>query len=160
MTLSLFRPAAAAAVAALALALAACGNRDHIAVARPDSGAVVVGTVKYNGEDVHYALVVVQGADGSTAAGMIAEEGRYRVPNAPVGEVWVGVNTNAARGVYQTALMRGGAMTGSPESGKSGRKKVSLKFIDVPVKYLDPAQSGLSTTVAKGENTYDIVLHK
>ena len=144
--------------AVVALSLAACGG-DHIPIALPDSGAVVVGTVKYGGEDVQYALVVLQGADGSTAAGMIDEEGRYRIPNAPLGEVRVGVNSNAARGLYQTALMRGGAMTGSPD-GKTGRKKVSLRFIDVPVKYLDPAGSGLTTTVAKGENTFDIDLPK
>lgn len=155
----LIRRATMGFAAAVVLALTACGDSSHIPVALPDSGAVVLGTVRYGGEDVQYALIVLQGQDGSTAAGMIDEEGRYRVPNAPLGEVRVGVNSNAARGVYQTAIMRGGAMTGGPEE-KAGRKKVNLRFIDVPVKYLDPASSGLTTAVVKGENTYDIVLPK
>jgi hypothetical protein len=148
------------AAAYVTLSLTACGNRDHIAIALPDSGAVVHGTVKFGKEDVQYALVVVQGADGATAAGMIDDEGRFHVPNAPLGEVKVAVNTNAARGVYQTAVMRGGAMTGSPEGGKSGRKKVNLKFIDLPARYLDPDTSGLKATVGHGDNTHDIVIPK
>jgi hypothetical protein len=140
------------------LTLTACGG-SHLPVSLPETGATLVGTVKYAGEDVQYALVIVQAADGSTSAGLIGEDGVYHVPNAPLGEVRIGVNSSAARGGYQTAVMRGGAMSGGAD-GKSGRKKVNLKFIDVPTKYLEPQASGISTTVAAGENKYDIVITK
>ena len=145
-------------VAAVAACLTACGDNSHIAVALPDTGATLQGTVKYGGEEVQYALVVVQTADGKTAAGMIGEDGHFHIVNAPVGEVKVGVNTTAARGAFQTAIMQAGAMTGSPDGGKTGRKKVNLKFVDVPAKYIEPGNTGLTTTIKKGENTYDVVL--
>lgn len=158
MTRSTLRRAATAVVAAVAVSFSACGPNSHIAVALPDSGATLEGTVKYGGEDVHYAFIVAQAADGQASAGKIDSEGRYHIPNVPLGEVRIGVNTNAARGDYQTAIMQAGAMSGTPE--KAGRKKVNLRFIDIPPKYIEPARSGLSTTVNKGANVYDIVLPK
>jgi hypothetical protein len=148
---------AAAVAAAAFLSLTAC-DTSHLPVSLPESGATLVGTVKYGTEDIHYAMIMVQ-SPGGTAYGRVDESGRYRVPNVPVGEVKVAVNTSAARGDYQTAMMAAGAMTGGPE-GKAGRKKVSTKFVDVPSKYFDPATSGVSTTVARGENTFDITLPK
>ena len=44
--------------------------------------------------------------------------------------------------------------------GTKGAKKNSLKFIEVPKKYHDPETTPLKTTVAKGPNTYDIVIPK
>lgn len=152
------RRATAVFVAAIALSVAACGDNPHIAIALPDTGASLHGTIKYGTEDVHYALITVFSA-GGVSYGNVDDEGRYHVTNVPLGEVKVAVNTSAARGDYQSAVMGAGAMTGSPD-GKSGRKKVNLKFVDVPAKYFDPQQSGLTTTVAKGENTFDIIIPK
>ena len=142
-------------VATLTLGLAACGG-DNIPKALPDSGATLEGTVKVGGEQLQFAMISVKSANG-VASGKIGEDGRYKVSNVPLGEVQIGVNTGAARGDYQTEVMRGGAMTGSPE-GKAGRKKVDLKFVDVKEQYFEPTSSGLKTTVKAGTNTYDIEL--
>jgi hypothetical protein len=159
MTRTVVRRLAVPMVAWLAVAVTACGTPQHIPVALPDTGATLVGTVKYGAEDVNFALVVVQGADGSASAGRIDEDGVYHIPNVPLGEVRVGVNTAAGRGEFQTAAMRAGAMSGSPE-GKTGRKKVNVRFVDLPAKYIDPSSSGLATSVNRGENTYHISIPK
>jgi hypothetical protein len=39
-----------------------------------------------------------------------------------------------------------------------GKANGAPKLIDVPAKYADPAKSGITTTVSKGENKYDIVI--
>ncbi len=159
MTRSAVRRLAAPLVACLAVAVTACGTPQHIAVALPESGATLEGTVRYGPDDVHYAFILIQAADGQASAGKVDEEGRYKVPNAPLGEVKIAVNTSAARGDYQAAMMRAGAMTGGPE-GKAGRKKVNVQFVALPAKYFDPNTSGLKTTVNGGSNTYDIVIPK
>jgi hypothetical protein len=41
-----------------------------------------------------------------------------------------------------------------------GKLKGSLKLIDVPEKFADPAKSGIRTTISKGANTFDIVIPK
>jgi hypothetical protein len=148
---------AGVATAGIAVAVASCGG-PHIPVALPETGATLEGTVKYGSEEIQFAMIMVQSPAG-TAFGSIGDDGRYRLVNVPLGEVQVAVNTAAARGDFQSAVMAAGAMTGGPE-GKSGRKRVNVKFIDVPPKYYDPATSGLGTTVSKGVITYDIVIPK
>jgi hypothetical protein len=144
-------------VAALSLSVVACGG-DNVPKALPDSGATLEGTVKVGGEQLQFALVMVKSSSG-IASGKIGEDGRYKVSNVPVGEVQVGVNTSAAQGEYQTAVMQAGAMTGSPaDGGKTGRKKVDVKMVHVKEQYYEPTSSGLKTTVKAGANTYDIEL--
>lgn len=149
------RGLAAAAVAATAIGVAACGS--NRAVALPESGATLEGTIKYGAEQLQYANVLVRGAGDGVAMGVILDDGTYRVENVPLGEVKVGVLPKASYGRYMSHVMAGGAYTGP--DGK-GRKKVNLKFTDVPDKFYDPETSGLTTTVSKGTNTFDIDLPK
>ncbi|MEO2091495.1 MAG: hypothetical protein ABGY75_18720, partial [Gemmataceae bacterium] len=127
-------------------------------VALAAAGATLEGTISYGGEQLHYAQIQVSGG-GKVATGTIGEDGRYKVENAPTGEVTIGVNPKAAMSRYQTDVMQGGAMTGGPE-GKAGRKKTAVKFTDIPEQFYEPDKSGLKTTVNKGSNTYDIVIPK
>jgi hypothetical protein len=144
-------------VAALALGVAACGG-ENVPKAIPDSGATLEGTVKVGGEQLQFAMVMVKSANG-VASGKIGEDGKYKVSNVPLGEVQIGVNTTAAQGEYQSAVMQAGAMTGAPDGGgKTGRKKVDVKMIHVKEQYYEPTSSGLKTTVKAGANTYDIEL--
>lgn len=146
------------AVAAVGFAFTAgCGSNAPVAIA--ESGATLEGTVTYGGEQLHYAQISVSGG-GKVATGNIGDDGRYKVENAPVGEVTIGVNPKAAMGQYQSDVMQGGAMTGGPE-GKAGRKKTSsVKFTDIPDKFYEPDKSGLKATVNKGTTTHDIVIPK
>jgi hypothetical protein len=120
----------------------------------PETGATLEGTVTHNGQKVEYATILVTTQSGS-ATGRIGEDGKYVVNNVPLGEVKVGVNTAAARGDFQSKIMSQNAAAADP----SKSKRISApKFVDVPAKYFDPEKSGITTTVAKGTNTFDIVL--
>jgi hypothetical protein len=144
------RPAALVVFAALA---ASCSS--NRAVRLPETGATLEGTVKYGGEDVQFAMILVQAGD-KAATGKVGEGGRYRVENVPLGEVKIGVNTSAARGDFTSRSMSRGARGGDPRE----MKMAPLKFVDVPGKYADPETSGLKTTTSKGENTFDVVIPK
>jgi hypothetical protein len=148
---------ATAALFALGLVtLAGCGGKFAREETLPESGVSVTGTVTYNGEQVMFGLVRVSGG-GKEAAGKIDADGKYTVLNCPQGEVTFSVNTNAGQGDYKAATMAGGAYKGP--DGK-GRGKVNLKFVEVPLKFAEPATSGLKHTLADGENKHDIVIKK
>ena len=139
--------------AGLALAVCSCGSNRPVAL--PETGATLEGTITYGGEPVQFAEVSVKSATGS-ASGRV-RDGRYKIENVPLGEVMVGVNTDAATGDFRSASMAAGAYTGPQAKGK---KKVDVKFVSVPAKYIKPDDSGLTTTVKKGVNSYDIVIAK
>jgi hypothetical protein len=101
------------------------------------------------------ALVVVVGQKGS-ATGQI-EEGRYKVENAPLGEVKIGVNTEAAKGQMISQQM---AQSYKGPGSKGGARAAALRFVEVPAKYWEAEKSGITTTIKRGKNTYDIVLSK
>jgi len=142
--------AAAIVLTLLALTTTSCGPRQERLA---ESGASLEGTIKYGGEPLQFALVLVQTAKGA-ATGRIGEDGRYRVENVPLGEVMIGVNTAAAQGEFQSKAMAAGLNKG-PE-GKGKGKIVGPKFIQIPVKYYSPDTSDLKTTIVKGTNTFDI----
>jgi hypothetical protein len=140
--------------AGVAVFIASCGG-DNIPQAKPDSGATLEGTIKVGNDQVHFAMVTVRNASGS-ASGKLDEDVKYKISDVPLGEVQVGVNTSAAMGDYNAAMMKAGAMSGSPE--KAGRKKVNVQLINIKEQYFDPEKSGLKTTVNKGPNTFNIEL--
>jgi hypothetical protein len=138
---------AALAGAGLLLLLAGCGiglREKRL----PETGATLEGTVRYGTEPVRVALIIVQG-EGGAANAFVGEDGRYKVENAPLGAVHVAVNTAAGKG----------EMTGRMMAKAQGKAPGPLpKMIDVPARYADPIKSGITTTVNKGENTFDIVI--
>jgi hypothetical protein len=78
------------------------------------------------------------------------ENGHYKMENVPLGEVSIGVNTSAGKG-----MMMGKAMAAS-----KGQSSAIPKITEVPTKYHDPSTSGIKTTISKGPNTFDIVVPK
>lgn len=125
---------------------------DPYEVRLPETGATLEGTVRYGNEPVPLALVVVMGEHGS-ATGQV-EQGRYKVENVPLGPVKIGVNTEAARGQLISQEM---AQSYKGPGGKGGGSPPP-RFVSVPSKYAEPENSGLTTTIQKGANTFDIVL--
>jgi hypothetical protein len=99
--------------------------------------------------------VIVVGQQGS-ATGHI-ENGRYKVENAPLGEVKIAVNTEAVKGQLISQQMSQGYK--GPGS-KGGRKAPPAKLVEVPPKYWEAESSGIRTTVKRGKNSYDIALAK
>ncbi len=134
------------ALFALSCVLAGCSRYEY---RLPETGATLEGTVSYGGETVQMAQINVM-SDKSQAIGQI-ENGHYKVENVPLGEVKIGVNTEAVRSnmIGQQMARAKGVSTGP-----------ALKFISVPAKYAEPDTSGITTTIKKGKNTFDIVLAK
>jgi hypothetical protein len=114
----------------------------------PETGATLEGKVTYGGEPVLVAMIIIQGDNGA-ATTFIGEDGSYRAENVPLGTVHIAVNTAAGKG----------DMTGKMMAKAQGKAAGPLpKMIDVPGKYADPTKSGITTTVNKGENKFDIVI--
>jgi hypothetical protein len=132
-------------VAGCAVLAASCGGRGE---RLSETGATLEGTVTYGQQKVMVAMVIVQGAGGA-ATGYVGDDGRYKIENVPLGEVSIGVNTDAGKG---EAIGRAMAQS----KGKGPMPKV----IDVPTKYHDPNTSGIKTTVQRGSKTFDIVIPK
>jgi hypothetical protein len=133
-------------VVGLAVLAASCGERGE---RLPETGASLEGTITYGDVKVPFATLTVMGQTGM-ATGRVLEDGRYRVANAPLGEVNIGVNTTAAKGEYVGKVM----------AESKGKGRSPSKFVDVPTKYHDHETSGLKTTIQKGVNTHDIVIPK
>jgi hemoglobin len=114
---------------------------------KPAGAAVVVGKVTYNGQPLPGGFVLFQPEDGKTARAEIKEDGSYRADALAPGGYRVGVDTESLK------------PKGPPEDkAKPPEAKGGPKFLPVPAKYRDPKTSGLTLTVVKGEQTYDVVL--
>jgi hypothetical protein len=130
--------------------ITACGVRES---KLEESGATLTGTITYNGAQIEFAQVTVRGAKGENAIGIVGEDGKYKVENAPLGDVTIAVNTAAQQGAFTAKMMAQGAAAADPNAPK---KRSDPKFVNVPEKYYEPEKSGLKTTIQKGENTFDI----
>jgi hypothetical protein len=140
------------AVSSLAL-LALSGCRPY-EVRLPETGASLAGSVRYGDAKVPMAEIMVLGEKGQ-ALGQIDDDGRYRVENVPLGEVKIGVNTEAVRGqMISLQMAQAYKGPGSKGSGRAPRPP----FVSLPAKYFDPDTSGVTTTIKKGKNELDIVI--
>ena len=136
----------------LVLALiAACGRYEY---RLPDTGATLEGTVTYGAEKVPLAQINVLGEKGQ-GIGEVQEDGRYLVNSVPLGEVKIGVNTEAMRSQVIGQQM---AQSYKGPGSKGGSRAPAPKFISLPAKYQEPDTSGITTTIKRGKNTFDIVL--
>jgi len=120
----------------------------------PETGATLEGKVTYGGETVPLALIVVVGSRGQSTGHI--EDGRYKVENAPLGEVRIGVNTEAAKGQLISQQMA----QSYKGPGKGSSRSPAPRLVEVPAKYWEAEKSGITTTIKRGKNTYDIALNK
>jgi hypothetical protein len=115
----------------------------------PETNATLSGTVSYGKDKVGVGLVIVENGTGS-AHGFLDDEGQFYLSNVPLGEVSIGVNTDAGKGPAM----------GKMKSQTQGKAKAPPRIVAVPKKYQDPAKSGIKTTIREGENHFDIVIPK
>src|SRR5437588_8690270 len=125
-----------------------CAACDGGTARRPETGATLEGTVTYGDQKILVGLVIAQGA--TAAQGFIDEDGRYKLDNVPTGEVNIAVNTEAGKGQLKSKMM---AQT-------KGKARALPNVIALPAKYQNPQKSGITTTINKGPNTYNIVIPK
>ena len=120
----------------------------------PETGATLEGTVTYGAETVPMAQISVLG-EKEQAIGVIEEDGHYVVTRAPLGAVKIGVNTEAMR---SQAIGQQMAQSYKGPGAKGASRAAAPRFINLPARYQDPETSGITTTIKKGKNTFDIVL--
>ncbi len=140
-------------LAVLCVSVCSCGYGVR-EVELPRTGASLEGTVKYGADTIYFAMIIVEDGKNSST-GRISSDGRYKVENVPVGEVFIAVNTDAGAGMYTGEVMSAGAA-----NPKDGKPKLDRKLIKLPAQFQNPKTSGLKHTVAPGANTFDIVIPK
>jgi hypothetical protein len=110
----------------------------------PESGATLEGKVTRDGKKVPGALIIAEGEGWPAATTFADDDGHYKLENVPLGEVRIGVNTEAGE-----ARMRGRKM--------AGEKLPQPNPVDP--KYFNPSDA-IKTTTHEGANSFDIVIPK
>jgi hypothetical protein len=135
-------------VLAVSAALIGCGDSG------PDKGEVT-GKVTYNGSALEGAIVTFHPAEGALATGTTDASGQYTL-EAVVGDHKVAVKKSTGSDLGgDTATEGPGDMEKMYLQAKDQAEEAKSA---IPEKYGDPEQSGLTTTVSSGSNTYDITL--
>ena len=131
------------------------------------SRGVVRGKVTVGKKALTTGTVVFYSKSGITAAGTIDPDGNYEINDAPLGECLVTVTVQA---LPTDPMVRARLKSGSlklPEGPKDPTKpapdlpsapRVPKEVVPIDIKYSSPGNSGLSFTVKKGEQTYNIEL--
>ena len=124
--------AASLAGLALAIAVAGCGSGSSSA------GVTVTGKVLLGDKPVEAGLVTFVTDDGRSASAQLGPGGEFTMTNAPIGKVYIGVNTQMLRGQQQLHLQQ-------------SKGKEVFQFVEVPPRYADPKSSGLTDVVEAGK---------
>jgi len=110
--------------------------------------ATVSGKVAFQEEPISVGTITFVCQNGKVVSGNI-EDGKYTV-----GGLEVGSNANIAITTHEPSpMMR--PPTG-PEEGVP--ELPPLKYVEIPERYGDPKQSGLTYQIAEGTQTHDLVL--
>ncbi len=135
---SLLRSSSIVGLSLLVLLLSSCGGRPT---------GDVSGKISYNNRPLSLGTVAMIAEDGTVASGMISD-GQYKVEGVPIGPATIIIH------VYPPSPMMH-PPTG-PEAG--AKPKPRLIFVPIPDRYSDASSSGLTYTVAKGQQTHDLAL--
>ena len=134
------------------------------------SRGVVKGKVTTGKKNLTTGTVMFYGKNGITASATIGEDGSYEMPDAPLGECKVTVTVMAMpQDPSVRARMKGGGpkmpqgpkdpnSTEASEPALPSGAKFPSTIVPIDIKYSSPDTSGLSFTVQKGDNTYNIEL--
>lgn len=123
--------------------------------ALPESGATLEGDVTYNGQKVPVAVIVARKTGGGESASAFSDEqGHYRILNAPLGPVQIGVNTGPTRAEMSLRARVAG------NSATKAQPKPAAKPVELPAKFHNPELSGVATEVNSGVTWFDIVIAK
>jgi hypothetical protein len=131
------------ALGVLALVLGGCGQRT----------AQVSGVVKFNGKALTSGVVafINEKTGRGTPPAYIHTDGTYSVPLAAVGPTLVLIQT-------PRPIRPEGMPNDSPEVRQYEIQAAS--YVDIPQRYVDMKDSGVTTDLHPGSNTFDIELHE
>jgi len=128
--------------------------------------AKVTGKITYNGNAIKAGTIAFLPAGGSAPLKFsISADGSYNAPDLPEGPMTVTVETESVNPA-QKQHTYGGKGGKGPPGGKGPSSYLPEGavtaapdlYVKIPAKYADPAKSGLSTTLKKGTQTFDIKL--
>lgn len=127
---------------------------------------VVKGTVTSGKKPLTVGTVMFYGKTGNTGSASIQPDGTYIMPDAPVGECKVTVTVPEMDPSSRARLKgKGPAMPSGPmnpeEAGGPPAPPLAVipkEVVPIDAKYSNPETSGLTFTVQKGEQTYNIDL--
>ena len=122
--------------ALLVLTLAGCGRRGEIS-----------GTVRFRGKPLPAGRITFspQNRPGAAVFSLLGEDGSYKVTGCPAGPASITV---------QTVVSGKGRAGQDTRPGPGSRPAAAV----IPVRYADPATSGLDYTVTPGEQQHDVDL--
>jgi hypothetical protein len=110
----------------------------------------VSGRVLLNGQPVPAGSVQFVGADGNIKGATIARDGTYAVTGLAPGLAKIGVEYNPPNGGFVDPK--------APRGRPSATSEPTPKPVPIPLRYRDPAKSGLTHLVTPGEKPHDIEL--
>lgn len=140
------RAGIAALFAAVALVASGCQPTTH----------TVSGCVTFCGKPVTGGSVVLFGDGDRVYTGLISPDGRYSIPNVPVGEMRVTVRTHTTAPVgFRVGRPQPSAVNG-PAGAAGGPPPPAIP--NIPERYSVPEESGLTLTVGGTTDTFDIPL--
>ena len=117
-------------------------------------GATVSGTITYKGQTLGNGTVVFIAADNKGGSSPIAADGTYSISNLPVGPVKITVETKPLPPAPKMPNM-----ANMPKIEMPGNEGASAgKYVKIPDRFKDPAQSGLTYEVKSGVQKHDIPL--
>jgi hypothetical protein len=109
----------------------------------------VSGTITFKDRTLTSGSVIFVGQDGESSSSAIAEDGSYRIENAPLGPVTIAVASHPRQ---PPGLMN------SPGKAAALREDPKDGTVKIPQKYEDHKTSGLAYTVERGSHTFNIDL--
>ncbi|HZT79431.1 MAG TPA: hypothetical protein VFA26_04395 [Gemmataceae bacterium] len=125
--------------------------------ARPTG--TVSGKVYYKDKPLKGGNVTLVSATGQTFTEAIQEDGSYTVSKVPTGQAKVAVETESLKAVQ---FGGGGNYPLPDEDPKSYKppdpKEMARRYVQIPEKYADPNNSGLTVNVSSGPQSHDIKL--
>lgn len=115
--------------------------------------ADLTGKITYQGKPVVYGSVVVIDASGTTKSGTIQPDGSYRIDNVRVGSVKVAVSSPPPPGTPAVGKQDPRDTSDKPPEPPPppAPPEVIKNWVQLPNKYGDPTQSGLTGEAKSGE---------
>jgi len=119
------------------------------------SHGTITGMVTLNGQPLSDGQVSFLAQDGTIVTSMIDSNGKYRIPQFPVGLAKVTVYPPMDMAAIGDTIKNQGKDKGPPRLTAPPTPKS-----DIPSRYADPQTSNLTVDVRRGEMTFDIPLEK
>jgi hypothetical protein len=113
----------------------------------------VSGKVTYQGKPLPSGFVTFVPEKGAPVYSEIQSDGSYRVDQVPIGLVRIGIQPKSAQNTLASS-----AMPRNPQDVTKLKAAMTATETQIPSQYANPNSSGLTYTVTKGLQQYDIVL--